>query len=216
MKFDVTTLHAKPQMAAQQKMVDDGSGEVEVGYPEQDAGPSWCSPGLCHRMSWRPGAVRCTSPGSSASPSLSHQVWRVENHELVPVEKRWLGHFYGGDCYLVLYTYYVGPRVSRIIYLWQVRPPRSPTHGVRDMETSPDWGGLCPQAWPHGSSNASSVAQEGKGAVVVAEPCAALPRAAMPVQTSWLLLPTTLSTWTRSSIMSPCRSASPWARSQPT
>lgn len=30
-KFDATTLHAKPQMAAQQKMVDDGSGEVEVG-----------------------------------------------------------------------------------------------------------------------------------------------------------------------------------------
>jgi len=30
-KFDATTLHAKPQVAAQQKMVDDGSGEVEVG-----------------------------------------------------------------------------------------------------------------------------------------------------------------------------------------
>ncbi|KAM6421123.1 villin-1 isoform 2-T2 [Rhynochetos jubatus] len=76
-KFDATTLHAKPQMAAQQKMVDDGSGEVEV--------------------------------------------WRVENLELVPVEKRWLGHFYGGDCYLVLYTYFVGPKVNRIIYLWQGR-----------------------------------------------------------------------------------------------
>ncbi|NXS59995.1 VILI protein, partial [Brachypteracias leptosomus] len=76
-KFDATTLHAKPQMAAQQKMVDDGSGEVEV--------------------------------------------WRVENGELVPVEKRWLGHFYGGDCYLVLYTYFVGPKVNRIIYLWQGR-----------------------------------------------------------------------------------------------
>ncbi|XP_074729575.1 villin-1 isoform X1 [Strix uralensis] len=76
-KFDATTLHAKPQMAAQQKMVDDGSGEVEV--------------------------------------------WRVENQELVPVEKRWLGHFYGGDCYLVLYTYFVGPKVNRIIYLWQGR-----------------------------------------------------------------------------------------------
>ncbi|XP_035411988.1 villin-1 [Cygnus atratus] len=76
-KFDATTLHAKPQMAAQQKMVDDGSGEVEV--------------------------------------------WRVENQELVPVDKRWLGHFYGGDCYLVLYTYYVGPKVNRIIYIWQGR-----------------------------------------------------------------------------------------------
>ncbi|KAM4897284.1 villin-1 [Sylvia borin] len=76
-KFDVTTLHAKPEVAAQQKMVDDGSGEVEV--------------------------------------------WRVENNELVPVEKKWLGHFYGGDCYLVLYTYYVGPKVNRIIYMWQGR-----------------------------------------------------------------------------------------------
>ncbi|NXG82582.1 VILI protein, partial [Stercorarius parasiticus] len=76
-KFDATTLHAKPQMAAQQKMVDDGSGEVEV--------------------------------------------WRVENQELVPVEKKWLGHFYGGDCYLVLYTYTVGSKVNRIIYLWQGR-----------------------------------------------------------------------------------------------
>ncbi|NXA46672.1 VILI protein, partial [Nothocercus julius] len=76
-KFDATTLHAKPQLAAQQKMVDDGSGEVEV--------------------------------------------WRVESQELVPVEKRWLGHFYGGDCYLVLYTYHVGPKVNRIIYIWQGR-----------------------------------------------------------------------------------------------
>ncbi|XP_075286319.1 villin-1 isoform X1 [Opisthocomus hoazin] len=76
-KFDATTLHAKPQVAAQQKMVDDGSGEVEV--------------------------------------------WRVEDRELVPVEKRWLGHFYGGDCYLILYTYFVGPKVNRIIYLWQGR-----------------------------------------------------------------------------------------------
>ncbi|XP_064370852.1 villin-1 isoform X1 [Dromaius novaehollandiae] len=76
-RFDATTLHAKPQMAAQQKMVDDGSGEAEV--------------------------------------------WRVENQELVPVEKRWLGHFYGGDCYLILYTYSVGPKVNRIIYIWQGR-----------------------------------------------------------------------------------------------
>ncbi|NXH39113.1 VILI protein, partial [Dicaeum eximium] len=76
-KFDATTLHARPHMAAQQKMVDDGSGEVEV--------------------------------------------WRVENNELVPVEKKWLGHFYGGDCYLVLYTYFVGPKVNRIIYIWQGR-----------------------------------------------------------------------------------------------
>lgn len=125
-KFDATTLYAKPQMAAQQKMVDDGSGEVEVGWLGQNVGPSrgtpWAVPGdAVGSRDCRAG--RCTSPGSSMSLSLSHQVWRVENLELVPVEKRWLGHFYGGDCYLVLYTYFVGSKVNRIIYLWQVRPP---------------------------------------------------------------------------------------------
>lgn len=30
MKFDATTLHARPEMAAQHKMVDDGSGETLV------------------------------------------------------------------------------------------------------------------------------------------------------------------------------------------
>lgn len=30
-KFDATSMHARPDIAAQQKMVDDGSGEVEVG-----------------------------------------------------------------------------------------------------------------------------------------------------------------------------------------
>ncbi|XP_067385559.1 villin-1 [Emydura macquarii macquarii] len=76
-KFDATSLHAKPAVAAQQKMVDDGSGEAEV--------------------------------------------WRVENMELAPVAKRWLGHFYGGDCYLILYTYKVSNKEHYIIYIWQGR-----------------------------------------------------------------------------------------------
>lgn len=29
-KFDATSMHVQPQVAAQQKMVDDGSGEVQV------------------------------------------------------------------------------------------------------------------------------------------------------------------------------------------
>ncbi|KAM4698651.1 villin-1 [Rhinophrynus dorsalis] len=76
-KFDATTMHAEPQLAAQQKMVDDGSGEAEV--------------------------------------------WRIENMELVPVEKRYLGHFYGGDCYLILYKYLVNNKYHYIIYMWQGR-----------------------------------------------------------------------------------------------
>nr|XP_023415778.1 advillin [Cavia porcellus] len=76
-KFDVTVLHTKPEVAAQERMVDDGSGKVEV--------------------------------------------WRIENLELMPVEHQWYGFFYGGDCYLVHYTYEVNGRPHYILYIWQGR-----------------------------------------------------------------------------------------------
>ncbi|XP_076410251.1 advillin isoform X1 [Peromyscus maniculatus bairdii] len=76
-KFDVTLLHTKPEVAAQERMVDDGSGKMEV--------------------------------------------WRIENLELVPVERQWYGFFYGGDCYLVLYTYEVNGKPHYILYIWQGR-----------------------------------------------------------------------------------------------
>uniref|UniRef100_A0A8C7SEQ1 Villin-1 n=1 Tax=Oncorhynchus mykiss TaxID=8022 RepID=A0A8C7SEQ1_ONCMY len=76
-KFDATSMHARPDVAAQQKMVDDGTGEAEV--------------------------------------------WRLEDSELVPVDRKWLGHFYGGDCYLILYKYDVSNRSHYILYIWQGR-----------------------------------------------------------------------------------------------
>ncbi|XP_073401495.1 villin-1 [Dendrobates tinctorius] len=76
-KFDANSMHAKPEVAAQQKMVDDGTGEAEV--------------------------------------------YRIENLEMAPVEKQWLGHFYGGDCYLILYKYLVNNKYHYIIYMWQGR-----------------------------------------------------------------------------------------------
>ncbi|XP_012691955.2 villin-1 [Clupea harengus] len=76
-KFDATSMHARPDLAAQQKMVDDGTGEA--------------------------------------------QVWRIEDSELVPVDRKWLGHFYGGDCYLILYEYEVGSKKHYILYMWQGR-----------------------------------------------------------------------------------------------
>ncbi|XP_073469828.1 advillin [Aquarana catesbeiana] len=76
-KFDASLLHAKPAMAAQERMVDDGSGSVEV--------------------------------------------WRIENLEMVPVDPQWYGFFYGGDCYLVLYTYQLNKKPHYILYIWQGR-----------------------------------------------------------------------------------------------
>ncbi|KAF7693018.1 advillin [Silurus meridionalis] len=73
-KFDATTLHVMPEVAAQQRMVDDGSGQVTV--------------------------------------------WRIENLELAEVEKELHGYFYGGDCYLILYTYEVNGKKNYLLYMW--------------------------------------------------------------------------------------------------
>ncbi|XP_037131687.1 scinderin like b [Syngnathus acus] len=43
------------------------------------------------------------------------QIWRAENGEMVPVDPASYGHFYGGDCYIILYTYKTG----QLIYTWQ-------------------------------------------------------------------------------------------------
>ncbi|XP_070830439.1 scinderin like b [Chaetodon trifascialis] len=47
------------------------------------------------------------------------QIWRVENGEKVAVDPSSYGHFYGGDCYLILYSYRLGGPERHIIYTWQ-------------------------------------------------------------------------------------------------
>ncbi|XP_028660036.1 villin-1 [Erpetoichthys calabaricus] len=85
-KFDVMELHARPEIAAQQRMVDDATGKVEV--------------------------------------------WRIENLELKPVEPNTYGQFYGGDCYLILYTYLKVNKPQYILYIWQGR------HATQDEITA--------------------------------------------------------------------------------
>ncbi|XP_042365970.1 villin-1 isoform X2 [Plectropomus leopardus] len=85
-KFDVMELHARPELAAQQRMVDDASGDVKV--------------------------------------------WRIENLELAEVNPSTYGQFYGGDCYLVLYTYQRSGQQQYIVYMWQGR------HATKDEITA--------------------------------------------------------------------------------
>uniref|UniRef100_A0A3Q4BNU7 Gelsolin-like domain-containing protein n=1 Tax=Mola mola TaxID=94237 RepID=A0A3Q4BNU7_MOLML len=47
------------------------------------------------------------------------QIWRVEGNDKAPVDQSTYGQFFGGDCYLVLYTYNLGGREKHIIYTWQ-------------------------------------------------------------------------------------------------
>lgn len=49
---------------------------------------------------------------------LPLQVWRVEGSDKVPVDPSTYGQFYGGDCYLILYSYKQGAREQHIIYTW--------------------------------------------------------------------------------------------------
>ncbi|XP_014882882.1 advillin-like, partial [Poecilia latipinna] len=58
------------------------------------------------------------------------KVWRIENLELAEVQPNMHGQFYGGDCYLVLYTYRVSNREQYILYMWQGR------HATRDEITA--------------------------------------------------------------------------------
>ncbi|KAI1891079.1 hypothetical protein AGOR_G00160210 [Albula goreensis] len=76
-KFDVSQMHAMPEVAAKERMVDDGSGSVEI--------------------------------------------WRVENLELAAIDPKEHGYFYGGDCYLILYSYEVNRRQNYLLYMWQGR-----------------------------------------------------------------------------------------------
>ncbi|XP_069050005.1 gelsolin-like [Lepisosteus oculatus] len=47
------------------------------------------------------------------------QIWRVEGGDKVAVDPSTYGQFFGGDCYLILYSYRAGSREQHIIYTWQ-------------------------------------------------------------------------------------------------
>uniref|UniRef100_A0A452V9J4 Scinderin n=1 Tax=Ursus maritimus TaxID=29073 RepID=A0A452V9J4_URSMA len=60
-----------------------------------------------------------TSPQMAAQHNMvddgSGKIWRVENNGRIEIDQNSYGEFYGGDCYIILYTY---PR-GQIIYTWQ-------------------------------------------------------------------------------------------------
>ena len=47
-------------------------------------------------------------------------IWRVEDFRLVPQPKELHGTFFGGDCYVILYTYVKDRREQYIVYYWLV------------------------------------------------------------------------------------------------
>ncbi|KAG8443076.1 hypothetical protein GDO86_011772 [Hymenochirus boettgeri] len=54
------------------------------------------------------------------------EIWRVERNGRMPVDPETYGQFYGGDCYIILYTTLKG---QKVIYTWQG------THAAKDELT---------------------------------------------------------------------------------
>lgn len=63
------------------------------------------------------------------------EVWRVENFELVPVEAKNYGKFYGGDCYVILYTYGTGGTENYLIYYWMGSHSSQDEQGTAALKT---------------------------------------------------------------------------------
>jgi len=47
------------------------------------------------------------------------EIYRIEDFHMVPLDLALYGQFFGGDSYVILYTYLVNNRESYIIYFWQ-------------------------------------------------------------------------------------------------
>ena len=92
--------------------------------------------------SWWLFVQRGLPPPLGTCVSFHAQVWRIENLELVPVEHQWYGFFYGGDCYLVLYTYEMHGKPRYILYIWQV--------GLGQALSFRSWCFLWPRSWGRG------------------------------------------------------------------
>ena len=63
------------------------------------------------------------------------QIWRIEDFEMVPVEKSMYGQFFGGDSYIILYTYEVRGKEKHIIYFWLVSLPYADKWKIKRPKT---------------------------------------------------------------------------------
>lgn len=55
-------------------------------------------------------------------------IWRIEDLKMAPVDLGMYGQFFGGDSYVILYTYLVKGKERYIIYYWQVRTIYAPKY----------------------------------------------------------------------------------------
>uniref|UniRef100_A0A8C5AX99 Scinderin n=1 Tax=Gadus morhua TaxID=8049 RepID=A0A8C5AX99_GADMO len=65
------------------------------------------------------------------------QIWRVESSGRVPVDADTYGQFYGGDCYIILYTYRKGQIIYTCCVQVRVSQGKEPPHLLSLFKTTP-------------------------------------------------------------------------------
>uniref|UniRef100_T1IV90 HP domain-containing protein n=1 Tax=Strigamia maritima TaxID=126957 RepID=T1IV90_STRMM len=127
-KFDAATLHDSAQrLAAHTQMIDDGSGEKSFI-------PKKVKTSFNFYLIRPTGNVDITFNKFNAT-DYRMKVWRVENFDIVPVDRKQYGRFYGGDCYVIKYTYHTGTREATIIYYWLGKRATNDEKGVAALKT---------------------------------------------------------------------------------
>lgn len=58
------------------------------------------------------------------------EIWRIEDFQKVPLDTAKYGQFFGGDSYVLLYTYQKGSSEEYIIYFWQGRDSTNDEKGA--------------------------------------------------------------------------------------
>ncbi|KAK9128758.1 hypothetical protein Syun_017555 [Stephania yunnanensis] len=81
-------------------VAEDGRGKVAALLKQQGVGVK--------------GAAKSTPVSEDVPPLLEKggkiEVWRIDGNAKTPIPKQDIGKFYGGDCYIVLYTYHAGDK----------------------------------------------------------------------------------------------------------
>nr|CAD7200996.1 unnamed protein product [Timema douglasi] len=91
---------------------------LTAAMPEEDFDPSSLHTSRLRLLAKNSGHAFGFMPDNGTG---SVEIWRVENFELVPVDPENYGFFFGGDSYVVKYTYEKNNRQNIIIYYWQGR-----------------------------------------------------------------------------------------------
>nr|CAD7440176.1 unnamed protein product [Timema bartmani] len=91
---------------------------LTAAMPEEDFDPSSLHTSRLRLLAKNSGHAFGFMPDNGTG---SVEIWRVENFELAPVDPDNYGFFFGGDSYVVKYTYEKNNRQNIIIYYWQGR-----------------------------------------------------------------------------------------------